>query len=250
MSSVASNRQAKREQGESGRWSAHLPSWRVGTTRSTVLLCRVTNQTIVCSRTGYERGRERRSHIDPRVHQQLITQIYVPIVHCLSTGSDSLVPRRGPFDGSDWPVDPVETSRRTARRCTTTKRTTGRRREEIKGGPLGGSLRSKRVSKRGMQEVEEPSGRTTGGQLRPLRAWSVFYPSGTPLRTLDRKSVESICVPFISNPSCPLTHHLYMIEFEEVFRNFNRDRQHCPIFISNQRLQRALLRFRKQRMAF
>lgn len=177
----------------------------MGTTRSTVLLCRVTNQTIVCSRTGHGRGRERRSHIDPRVHQQLITQIYVPIVHCLSTGSDSLVPRRGPFDGSDWPADPVETSRRTARRCTTMERTTGRRREEIKGGPLGGSLGSRRVSKRGTQEVEEPSGRTTGGQPRPLRAWSVFYPSGAPLRAFDRGSVESsICVPLISIPLYPL----------------------------------------------
>lgn len=107
------------------------------------------------------------------------------------------VPRRGPFDGSDWPADPVETSRRTARRCTTMERTTGRR-KEIKGGPLGGSLGPRRVSKRGMQEVEEPSGRTTGGQPRPLRTWSIFYPSGAPLRALDRGSVESsICVSLL-----------------------------------------------------
>lgn len=92
----------------------------MGTTRSTVLLCRVTNQTIVCSQTGHERGRERRSHIDPREHQQLITQIYVPIVHCLSSEADSAGPWRGPFDGRrlasrsgrDQPLD----DRRTARR--------------------------------------------------------------------------------------------------------------------------------------
>lgn len=156
----------------------------MGTTRSTVLLCRVTNQTIVCSRTGHGRGRERRSHIDPRVHQQLITQIYVPIVHCLSTRSDSL---DAPARTIRWKrlAGRSGTSRRTARRCTTTKRTTRRRREEIKGGPLGGSFGSRRVSKRGIQEVEEPSGRTTGGQPRPLRAWSSTL-SGPPFGRLSR----------------------------------------------------------------
>lgn len=58
----------------------------VGTsrTKSTVLLCRLANQTIVCSPMGHGRRREKRSRIDPRRHRQLITQIYVPIVHCLS----------------------------------------------------------------------------------------------------------------------------------------------------------------------
>lgn len=175
----------------------------MGTTRSTVLLCRVTNQTIVCPWTGHGRGRERRSHIDPRVHQQLITQIYVPIVHCLSTGSDS---PGAPARTIRWKrlAAPIRLEPVIGRRegCTTTERTTGRRREEIKGGPLGGSLGSRRVSKRGMQEVEEPSGRTTGGQPRPLRERGpVFYPFGAPLRALDRESVESsICLPLISIP--------------------------------------------------
>jgi len=157
----------------------------------------------------------------------------------------------GLFDGSDWSADPVGISRRTARRCTTTERTTGRRREEIKGGPLRGSLRSRRVSKRRMQEIEEPSGRTTGEQPRPLQAWSVFFPSGGPPPPLERLIANPwnlfACRSFLILPT-----HLYMIAgFEEVlFQNFNRDRQYCTIFISNQRLQRALLCFRKQRIAF
>lgn len=112
------------------------------------------------------------------------------------------VPRRGPFDGSDWPTDPVGTSHRTVRRCTTTERTTGRRRKEIKGGPLGESLGSSRVSKRGMQEVEEPSGRTTGGQPRPLRALSVFYPSEVPYGRLIANpwNLAFACRSFLSLP--------------------------------------------------
>lgn len=102
---------------------------------STVLLCRVTNQTIVCSRTDHGRGRERRSHIDPREHQQLITQIYVPIVHCL-TGAAT---RRDP--GADHSMEAVPAGRSGRDqsqdgRCTERReRRRGRRREEIKGGP-------------------------------------------------------------------------------------------------------------------
>lgn len=102
----------------------------MGTTRSTVLLCRVTNQTIVCSQTGYGRGRERRSHIDPREHQQLITQIYVPIVHCLS-----------------------ERFSRTLARTIRWKRLAGRDRS----GPAVGRLRAQR---------EENDGATTRGDKR------------------------------------------------------------------------------------
>lgn len=167
------------------------------------------------------------------------------------------MPRRRPFDGSDWLADPVGTRRRTARRCTSTERTTGRRRKEIKGGPLGGSLGSRRVSKRGMQEVEEPSGRTTGGQPRPLRAWSVFYPSGAPLRALvaDPWNLAFACRLFLLPPLPSSTRVACFLSeiagFKVVlFRNFNRDRQHRATFVSSQRLQRALLRFRKQQMAF
>lgn len=138
------------------------------------------------------------------------------------------MPRRGPFDGSDWPADPVGTSHRTARRCTTAERTTRRRREEIKGGPLGGSPGSGRVSKRGMQEVEEPSGRTTGGQPRPLRAWSVFYPSGAPCGRFNAKpwNLAFAC----RNHFCPtlpmLLGLLFAIAGFQVilFRNFHRNR--------------------------
>lgn len=49
--------------------------------------------------------------------------------------NDSPGPWRGPFDGSDWLADPVGTSRRTVT-VHREERTTGRRREEIKGGPL------------------------------------------------------------------------------------------------------------------
>lgn len=152
----------------------------MGTTRSTVLLCRVTNQTIVCSQTGHERGRERRSHIDPREHQQLITQIYVPIVHCLSSEADSAGPWRGPFDGRRLAAaDPVGTSRWTIG-ARQEERTTERRREEIKGGPSR-IARIQRVSKRGIQEVEEPSGRTTGEQPRPPQTHSSSFNSfGSP----------------------------------------------------------------------
>jgi len=137
VSSLASNRQAKREQDQRGGKvvAAHLPSQRVGTSRGdTVLLCRVTNQTIVCSRTDHERGRERRSHIDPREHQQLITQIYVPIVHCLTGERLAGTPMRtirwkrpAGRSGRDQSQDGRCTERRERRR--------GRRREEIKGGP-------------------------------------------------------------------------------------------------------------------
>lgn len=140
------------------------------------------------------------------------------------------VPRRGPFDGSDWPADPVGTSRRTARRCTTTERTTGRR-EEIKGGPLGGSLGSRRVSKRGMQEVEESSGRTTGRQPRPLRAWSIFYPPGLPF---GRFIANPWNLAFAATSICPYTLFFEIVEFEQIlFRNFNRDRQHRATFVSS-----------------
>lgn len=136
------------------------------------------------------------------------------------------VPRRGPFDRSDWPADPVGTSHRTARRCTTTERTTGRRREEIKGGPLGGSLGSRRVSKRGMQEVEEPSGRTTGGQPRPLRAWSVFYlpepPTGAWSWIHRILAFAHFCPALPARVAC-----LLIAGFEVIlFRNFNS--KHSP----------------------
>lgn len=106
------------------------------------------------------------------------------------------VPRRGPFDGSDWSADPVETSHRTAKRCTATKRTTRRRREEIKGGSLG----SRRVSKRGIQEIEESSGRTTGGQPRPLRDTSSILPD---LPTDTRSRIGGIYLYLCAVHFCP-----------------------------------------------
>lgn len=88
-------RSKKEERG--GRQSQHTSLPRgVGTGRgrpSTVLLCRLANQTIVCSPMGHG-GRRREKEIARRSgprHRQLITQIYVPIVHCLSCG-----PRAGP----------------------------------------------------------------------------------------------------------------------------------------------------------
>lgn len=115
------------------------------------------------------------------------------------------MPRRGPFDGSDWSADPVGTSRRTARRCTTTERTMGRRREEIKGGPLGGSL--------GSRSIEEGNARSRGTKRADHRraappATSVvrLLPFRDPLSGACRGSVDSsICVPLISNP--PLSIH-------------------------------------------
>lgn len=150
------------------------------TTRSTVLLCRVTNQTIVCSRTGHGRGRERRSHIDPREHQQLITQIYVPIVHCLCT--ERLSPRASRADRSmeatGWPIrlglaeGPAADTRR--RENDGTKR----RREEIKGGPSEDRSDPGAYRRGECEKSEEPSGRTTGRQPRPLPTCSVFYSFG------------------------------------------------------------------------
>lgn len=80
----------------------------VGTsrTKSTVLLCRLANQTIVCSPMGHGRRREKRSRIDPRRHRQLITQIYVPIVHCLSPAGAG---RSGPERARAGPPKPCAT---------------------------------------------------------------------------------------------------------------------------------------------
>lgn len=109
----------------------------MGTTGSTVLLCRVTNQTIVCSRTGHERGRERRSHIDPREHQQLITQIYVPIVHCLCAERDPLARAGHSMEATGWPIrlgpagGPAVAARRRENDGTTTTTTGGDKRRTL-----------------------------------------------------------------------------------------------------------------------
>lgn len=79
----------------------------------------------------------------------------------------------------DWLADPVGTSRWTIG-AQQEERTTERRREEIKGGPSR-IARIQRVSKRGIQEVEEPSGRTTGEQPRPPQTHSSSFNSfGSP----------------------------------------------------------------------
>lgn len=72
----------------------------------------------------------------------------------------------------DWLADPVETSRRTI----------GARRRENDGATTRDKRRIawiQHVSKRGIQEVEEASGRTTREQPRPPHS-SSFNPFGSP----------------------------------------------------------------------
>lgn len=66
---------------------------------STYLANWPTKRSFVRGPTG--RGRERRSHIDPPEHRQLITQIYVPIVHCLRSRDPSGAEARTRQGGHD-----------------------------------------------------------------------------------------------------------------------------------------------------
>lgn len=87
---------------------------------------------------GHGRRREKRSRIDPRRHRQLITQIYVPIVHCLSRpgavhGPSNHSPPLGRerFDGRPSLSLKEEGEERIARMTASTTRT----RKTTTGGP-------------------------------------------------------------------------------------------------------------------
>lgn len=103
------------------------------------------------------------------------------------------------------------TTTTTTTRTRTTRATRRERREEIKGGDPRDRLGSGCVSKRGMQEVEEPSGRTTGAQPRPLPAQSL-YPFDSP-RAADPVQTSCVLPPLSLSLSIFLCAHVSSAPF-------------------------------------
>lgn len=109
---------------------------------------------------------------------------------------------RAPFDGGDWLADPVRTGpvgRLRARRGERRRRQRRETRGDKRRRPLEDRLGSGRVSKRGMQEVEEPSGRTTGTQLRPLPAQVQLYPFASSRACKDPPCTDPLHLALLSS---------------------------------------------------
>lgn len=191
----------------------------MGTTRSTVLLCRVTNQTIVCSQTGHERGRERRSHIDPREHQQLITQIYVPIVHCLSSEADSAGLWRGPFDGRrlagrsgrDQPLD----DRRTARRENDGATTRGDKRRTFEDRSDPARIEERYTRSRGTERADHRRTAPPATNTVRLLTLSVSLASSSSVQPGICVCRSHFASPFLSPPYLSHIHEIQLLNTRE-----------------------------------
>lgn len=122
---------------------------------------------------GHGRRREKRSRIDPRRHRQLITQIYVPIVHCLSRpgavhGPSNHSPPLGRerFDGRPS----LSPQRRRRRKDREDDRVDDENEEDDNGRASGGKRHARIGWNRPATEKGTQGGPPMHAELRPLPA--------------------------------------------------------------------------------
>lgn len=191
----------KKEEAKGSDQHTSLPRG-VGTGKSTVLLCRLANQTIVCSPMGHGRRREKRSRIDPRRHRQLITQIYVPIVHCLSRpgavhGPSNHSPPRGRerFDGRASSLS-LSLSQRRRRKDREDDRVVDENEEDDNGRASGGKRHARIGWNRPATEKGTQGGPPMHAELRPLPASlsRSLFPSLPPFSSSTLQDVVLVLV--------------------------------------------------------
>lgn len=148
--------------------------------------------------------------------------------------NDSPGPWRGPFDGSDWLADPVGTSRRTVT-VHREERTTGRRREEIKGGPLRIAPIQSRIEEENARKSRNRAGGPPASSSPACYKYSPSFSKSFAKFSTHLRSF-SIFAPLL----CVYSPKKWIRSSVAKFQS------HCATFVSSQRFQRALLSFRKQ----